>query len=169
MRRRNVLKWMAAVPAAWTLPLWGDVRPQTPLWTTLAALLDHLLPGAPGVPSAARIGAAEYLYATMRHPRFDFEIRDFIFEGASWVEQASQSGYGRPFERLDASSREWILRLVLAENPRGTAWLSTLMNHLLEALLGDPIYGGNRGEAGWRWLGHTPGAPRPQKRYVFDV
>ena len=31
----------------------------------------------------------------------------------------------------------------------------------VEALLADPVYGGNFDQTGWRWLSHQPGFPRP--------
>ena len=44
------------------------------------------------------------------------------------------------------------------------------MYYLLEALLADPVYGGNTDEVGWKWLGYTAGFPRPPigKRY-FEI
>ena len=40
-------------------------------------------------------------------------------------------------------------------------WLSLLLTYLLEALLADPVYGGNPGGIGWQWLAHQPGFPTP--------
>jgi gluconate 2-dehydrogenase gamma chain len=39
--------------------------------------------------------------------------------------------------------------------------LSSLLKYIFEALLTDPIYGGNPNSMGWEWLDHTPGQPRP--------
>ena len=36
--------------------------------------------------------------------------------------------------------------------------------YIFEALLSDPVYGGNPEGIGWRWLGHRPGFPRPNQR-----
>ena len=49
----------------------------------------------------------------------------------------------------------------------GENWLSTLLLYIFEALLTDPVYGGNPNGIGWKWLGHNPGLPRPtaDKRY----
>jgi len=33
-------------------------------------------------------------------------------------------------------------------------------------MLGDPIYGGNNKEAGWRWLAFSGGEPRPKKAFL---
>jgi gluconate 2-dehydrogenase gamma chain len=168
MRRRTFLGWMAATPVAWSLPLEGSV-PDTRLWRTLEAAQAHLLPGGSGRPSAEEIGATAYLYDTMRHPSFDYEIRDFIFLGAEWAEGEALKRYGGEFAALGSEARERIFRVLMEEYARGEAWLSTLLTYTLEALLSDPIYGGNRREAGWKWLHHIPGSPRPQQRYVDGV
>jgi gluconate 2-dehydrogenase gamma chain len=106
---------------------------------------------------------------TMRHQSFDFEIRDFIFLGARWAEQEAQTVYGCPFAALKHDARERICRILQNEYNQGEAWLSTLISYTLEALLGDPVYGGNIDEAGWRWLDHVPGEPRPVQRFVHGV
>jgi gluconate 2-dehydrogenase gamma chain len=168
MERRNLLKWMAAAPVAWSLPLCGAV-PDTPLWRTLEAVQEHLWPSAADAPSAASIGATSYLYRTMRHSSFDFEIRDFIFLGAGWADDEAVNVYGKSFAALGTEERERVCRILLNEYVRGEAWLSTLLTYTLEALLSDPIYGANRDEAGWKWLHHVPGSPRPRKRFVYGV
>jgi gluconate 2-dehydrogenase gamma chain len=49
----------------------------------------------------------------------------------------------------------------------GRAWLSLLLYYIFEALLSDPVYGGNPGEIGWRWLEHQPGFPRPPADKIY--
>jgi gluconate 2-dehydrogenase gamma chain len=51
----------------------------------------------------------------------------------------------------------------------GKQWISTILRYILEALLTDPIYGGNPNAIGWKWLDHQPGFPRPpaNKRYYL--
>jgi gluconate 2-dehydrogenase gamma chain len=169
MQRRTLLKWMAAAPLAGTFPSLALAMPKTPIWQTIEALQQHLFPGGAGVPSARSVAAAEYLYMTMRHESFDFEIRDFIFLGVQWAEQEAQTLFGRSFQTLESDECERICRILQNEYARGEAWLSTLISYTLEAFLGDPIYGGNIDEAGWKWLGHLPGAPRPVKRFVYGL
>ncbi len=169
MQRRTVLKWMAAALPAAAVPLGAAPRPDTPAWRTLEGVLERLLPGGEGVPSASELHAAEYLYGALRHSRFDPEIRAFVFEGAEWARGEALRCYGMPFETLDAEAGETVLRSLRDHIPRGEAWLSILITFVLEALLGDPLYGGNYREAGWRWLGHVPGMPRPERRYLREL
>lgn len=169
MQRRTVLKWMAAAPLYPALSPLAEAMPESALWKTIAAVQQHLFPGGDGAPSAADVGAAEYLYMTMRHESFDYEVRDFILLGAQWAEQEAQGVFGRAFDVLGETEREQVCRILHNEYAQGEAWLSTMISYSLEALLGDPIYGCNIDEAGWQWLAHTPGLPRPTKRFVYGV
>jgi gluconate 2-dehydrogenase gamma chain len=169
MQRRSVLKWIAAAPALLTLPLRAESVPDTRVWRTLEAVQQHLLPGGNGAPSAQQLHATQYLYMTMRHSSFDYEIRDFIFQGVHWAESEAVGSYGRSFTLLKPQEKEQVCQILLFEYGRGESWLSTLVSYTLEALLSDPIYGGNVDKAGWKWLGHVPGSPRPQKRFVHGV
>ncbi len=47
----------------------------------------------------------------------------------------------------------------------GQNWLSILMYYGFEAMLSDPIYGGNHNKQGWNALNHNAGIPRPKKIY----
>jgi len=44
-----------------------------------------------------------------------------------------------------------------------------VLGYIFEALLVDPVYGGNPNGIGWKWLEHQPGLPRPtaDKRYFL--
>ncbi|MDX1294798.1 MAG: gluconate 2-dehydrogenase subunit 3 family protein [Sulfurimonadaceae bacterium] len=169
MHRRSVLKWIAAAPVVITLPLKSETVPDTRIWKTLEAVQQHLLPGGNGAPSARQVRATNYLYMTMRHSSFDYEIRDFVLQGALWAESEAVGLYGRSFDLLKAGEQARICQILVHEYGRGESWLSTLISYTLEALLSDPIYGGNVDEAGWKWLGHVPGTPRPKQRFVHDV
>ena len=47
----------------------------------------------------------------------------------------------------------------------GAEWLGVMIVFALEALLGDPVYGGNLGSRGSQWLGLTAAEPRPSHRW----
>ncbi|MEE8342688.1 MAG: gluconate 2-dehydrogenase subunit 3 family protein, partial [Gammaproteobacteria bacterium] len=68
----------------------------------------------------------------------------------------------RPFTALNEQERETVLREI-EQSRAGRNWLSTLLTYLLEALLADPVYGGNPNGIGWQWLEHQPGYPLPPK------
>ena len=49
----------------------------------------------------------------------------------------------------------------------GESWLSLILYYLIEALLLDPVYGGNPNGIGWKWLEHQPGFPRPNLNQTY--
>ena len=92
--------------------------------------------------------------------------RDFFIRGADWVNQESVATTSTPFLELSIETQTKIVGL-LAKKKKTKVWLSKLLTSIFEALLADPIYGGNPNEIGWEWLGHNPGSPRPEERNSY--
>lgn len=130
-------------------------------WKTLAAVLDHLLPTEPGAPGAREIQALDYLRFVVSDPWIDQEERDFILQGAQWLDDLAGKRFDNPFPSLDEKQKETLLRQV-AQSGAGENWISTLLTYLFEALLTAPAYGGNPDGIGWRWLEYIPGFPLPE-------
>jgi len=125
------------------------------------AVQRHFFPkGLATMPDADSFNAARYTVDAVRHKSFDPDIRTILFEGAKRLQALAE---GR-FLKLGSEKRERLLRK-FEEDRFGAYWLSQVMNLTLEALLSDPIYGGNSDETGWRSFGLKPGIPRPKKRY----
>jgi len=143
----------AAVPGP---EAWLDQDP----WRTLAAVQEHLFPAGPEVPGASDIGAIVYLRNSLENPAADSDDREFIFKGVGWLNDVIREQDRQPFTALDESEREAVLRDI-EQSRAGRNWLSLLLTYLLEALLADPVYGGNRDRSGWEWLQHQPGYPTP--------
>jgi gluconate 2-dehydrogenase gamma chain len=135
-------------------------------WPLLAAVQDHLFPSELNAPGAREIRALAYLQGVLGDPRGDREEQRFILKGAEWLEDLSRQRHRTPFVGLDPLRREQVLREVVS-TPKGENWVSTLLLYICEALLVDPVYGGNPDGIGWAWLAHQPGFPRPtpEKRY----
>lgn len=142
-----------------------DITKRDP-WLTLAAVYAHMLPSGDAAPGAEDIHAIDYLYQTLTNPGADSEDTDFIINGVGWLQELAQSDFQRPFIALVEPERERLLRRIETSGA-GERWLSLLLTYLLEALLADPAYGSNKGEAGWRWLEHQPGFPRPPADKVW--
>ncbi len=53
--------------------------------------------------------------------------------------------------------------MAFRDRPEGAGWIRVVLGYTLEAVLGDPVHGGNVGEAGWTWAGYEPGDPRPAR------
>ena len=135
-------------------------------WKTISAVQQHLFPASDDAPGAAEIGALRYLHNAIENPDADGEDRAFIFNGVGWLNDLTQEKYQQSFAGLDEQQREIVLRQI-EDSRAGRNWLSLLLTYLLEALLADPVYGGNPQGIGWRWLEHQPGYPTPPPGKVW--
>jgi gluconate 2-dehydrogenase gamma chain len=131
---------------------------------TLAAVQNHLFPRGDGSsgnngPGADDINALAYLQSALDDPSLA-EDKQFIRNGVGWLDDLSETTYEKTFLQLNDENREALLHSI-AKSSAGENWLSTLLLYIFEALLTDPVYGGNPDGIGWAWLEHTPGFPRP--------
>ena len=141
----------------------GTVLKEQP-WPTFAAVQAILFPADGNGPSAHDIQATMYLHLVLQTPNFDPDERKFILEGVSWLDQFAQEKNKAPFMALTAPQKDAVLRAI-TQSSAGERWLSALLTYVLEALLCDPVYGGNPQGIGWKWLQYQPGFPRPTQPY----
>lgn len=170
LTRRRFLATVAGGALAWGLPgqaVASRRRNEVTRWSLVAAVQQHLLPTEPEAPGAREIGALSYLRTVLDHDPERADDRAFILQGAGWLDDLSRESAGVSFLTLDEAGRESVMRRIEASEA-GESWLALLMVYLIEALLADPVYGGNPGGLGWQWLQHVPGFPRPSanKRYM---
>lgn len=137
-------------------------------WRTLAAVQAHLLLSEPRAPGAREIRAEAYLRGVLADPKLAPADRAFLIDGVESINKLARGMTGKHFVELSNDRREAVLRGFEA-TPDGERWLAETLGYLMEALLGDPVYGGNPDGIGWRWLAHNPGFPRPpaNKRYFL--
>ena len=131
------------------------------------AVQEHLFPSEPDSPGAADINASAYLETAITAPGIDPDTRNTIVNGVGRLQGASRERFDVLFNSLNHEQREQLLRYVADKTRWGRAWLSLLLYYIFEALLSDPVYGGNPGEIGWRWLEHQPGFPRPPDDKIY--
>ena len=136
-------------------------------WSTLAAVQSHLFPVDGEGPGAEDFHATAYLRRALDASAMNPRNRQFILEGVGWLQELAEQRNSAGFIALDETGREDILRQI-AGSEAGERWLSLLLLYTIEALLSDPIYGGNAGETGWRWLEHQPGFPRPSDDQRYE-
>ncbi|OHE04239.1 MAG: hypothetical protein A2513_00205 [Sulfurimonas sp. RIFOXYD12_FULL_33_39] len=129
---------------------------------TIALVQKDLFPDTLHTPQSSDINASYYLYTILNHSRVTDKTKSFIKDGAKWLNEASVEKYKKIYTKLSAKERQNILKEI-SQNGWGENWIITIMTYLLEAMLGDPIYGGNKNQSGWKWLNHTSGLPRPTK------
>lgn len=127
---------------------------------TLAAVQETLWPPGDGVPGAAALRATEVLDAALADPDTPPVVATWVRAGLPRLHEAAAARGASRFEALDASAQEAVL-VAVRETADGAGWIRLVLRYTLEAVLGDPVHGGNVGEAGWAWAGFEPGAPRP--------
>jgi len=135
-------------------------------WKTFAAVQEHLFPVTKDSPGAGDINATLYLKSMLYTPDMEKENREFIINGIGWLNAMSNEMKGKPFIQLPEQDREIVLRRI-EKSRAGQSWLATLLLYTIEALLADPVYGGNPHGIGWKWLQHQPGFPRPPEDKMY--
>lgn len=137
-------------------------------WPIFAAVHAVLFPNDGNGPSAQDIQATLYLHLVLQSPDFEAEERQFILDGVNWLDQFAQEKYQNKFLSLSAEQHDAVLRQI-TQSRAGDRWVGAQLTYLLEALLSDPVYGGNPNGIGWQWLEHQPGFPRPTLPYYKEA
>ena len=127
----------------------------------LDAVQMQLFPDDGDGPSARDLNAVAYLEWAMTDPEnINDDDPSSIAEGIGWLDGLSKQTHGESFIKLTVSQQDTVLKQVAGSNA-GENWLSLLMYYLAEALMLDPVYGGNPNGIGWQWLQHQAGFPAP--------
>lgn len=136
-------------------------------WHTLAVVQEHLFPSETDSPGAKEINAIEYLRNVVDDPTIDSDEKEFILNGVKWLNDLALEKHKAVFTDLSQIQRANMLQQI-TKTTAGRNWISKLLSYIFEALLSDPVYGGNPNGIGWKWLEHYPGFPRPpmNKRYL---
>ena len=120
-----------------------------------------LFPKGLKAPSASEFGATAYLATVSTHSSFWKDDLKFLSHGATLlIEEESD------FLTMNPSDRDEALRDFVSDSPKGESWVALILFYTLEALLSNPIYGGNRDELGWKWLNHHTGEPQPKVKFA---
>lgn len=128
---------------------------------TLSTVQLKLFPADGDGPSAKDINALEYLQWALTDPDNSADgDGDFIVQGIGWLDSLSEQTKGNDFAKLDHLEQDKVLTQI-SQSSAGENWLALLIYYLMEALLLDPVYGGNPDGIGWKWLQHQPGFPTP--------
>jgi len=178
--RRSFLMRMAILSAGAALPLAGcssDVKKviasghnpeilSKDEWNVLVAALDVLFPSEDDSPGAREINAASFVQWIISDSELDIAERKFLKDGLKWLNEEAVERWETNFIEMKSDNQDKLLRHVETHS-WGESWISVMLLHIFEALLADPIYGGNKDEAGWKWLGYIPGQPRPVENKIY--
>lgn len=184
MRRRRFLRFLALAPVGAALacrgrPARGPLPPDgchlaardaasgrvlTPAqWRALEAACERILPRDQD-PGARDAGVINYIDAQLAYGPIR-SLRALLQAGAAELDRRA----GRaPFCELAAAAQDQILAAV-QHSPigrhSGARFFEVLLALTLEGFFGDPAYGGNRGEVGWRMIKLTPRRPGARCAY----
>jgi gluconate 2-dehydrogenase gamma chain len=153
---------------------------------TLAAVAELIYPTTPDGPGAIEIGVVEFIDAQLAGPwgRGERLYRSGPFhspphEGHGWqlamtpaeayryglaaLDRIGAEGPGRFLDRDPADQVAVLTALRSQATPPFDAissgdFFTLVRQNVIEGLFSDPLYGGNRNMAGWRWIGF-PGDP----------
>ena len=133
-------------------------------WRTLEAALDRLLPSEPGAPGAKDVDAIGYLDATLASPDVEGPDPARVRTAARRLDAIAVERGVASYADLAVPARDEVLLALQKADAEGLRCVERLLYYALEAFLGDPVHGGNKGEVAWTWLGHVPGEPRLRRR-----
>ncbi len=129
-------------------------------WKLVVAAQNHLFPKSRNAPGAIDVNAKAFLYAVLSDANRNEEDRILIKNGAQMLQRLCINHFKKGFDQISTGEKEMALR-TFETMPDGTSWILTILGYIFEALLTDPVYGGNPNGIGWQWLEHQPGFPRP--------
>lgn len=128
---------------------------------TFKVVQEDLFPHA----TKLEIHSFSYLMLILNHSRIRDDEKSFLRNGVQWLHEEAVSQYKQTYTKLSSNQRQIILQTV-AKKQWGKKWIAKMLTYIMEATLGDPIYGANTNGLGWNWLEHTSGLPRPKKGYL---
>jgi gluconate 2-dehydrogenase gamma chain len=136
------------------------------LFAMFNAVAARIVP-ADDVPGAAECGAAEYVDAMLATPAL-WRLKKQLEVGLPALNRRCQRMFQRDFTSANPAQQDAALEAFKNSPPASaeSQLYEALLILTLEGYLGDPSYGGNRAQAGWKLVGfelalpHTPGAPK---------
>ena len=132
-------------------------------WLIIDNVFNILFPKTSNMPSAKEFNATSYLQINSKDKSFDEDDRVYILQGAVDFNNSFPS-----FLKANQEEKENIIERT-NRSEYGQSWLTKLVYYGMEALLSDPIYGGNVDEIGWKSLNHQTGKPQPKYKYAKVV
>ncbi len=172
LSRENFLKTLVLSGVALELPWLVGCESSSPIdfdtsplskekYRTLSSVQEILFPSDDNGPGSQDINAGRYFLWVMNDPLYDVEIKKILQDNQTKFENVCEEANSVRFHELDQKSQESFLAEMIDKDSGIRTWCSRLLSLIFEALLLDPMYGGNTNKAGWDWLNHNPGQPRP--------
>ncbi len=135
-------------------------------YDTLTLLQKDLFPDIGDSVSIEAVNAREYASYILHHPRINDDEKKFIKNALVWLDEEAKWSFGKQYAELETKQRNEVLEQI-AKTSWGESLIETVLTYIFEALLGDPVYGINKNEVGWKWLKYQAGLPRPYEAFEF--
>jgi gluconate 2-dehydrogenase gamma chain len=158
MKRRTFIFFTIALGSV-SVPFFAKQQLTVDSWSIIQQTQNILFPKQKDAPSADEFDATIYLMNVSKHPTFNSTDLKFLDHGAKELIRREKN-FLKQDTKQQNQSIENFSKTTFGEN-----WLSLLLFYTIEALVSDPIYGGNKNELGWKWLRHNAGLPRPKVKY----
>ena len=156
-QKRNFLILTLASAGGFSLYRFLPIRDEV---DTLALVQKDLFPDIDSTLNTQTINARGYISYILHHPRVLQEDKKFIKNALRWLDEEARTLFDLDYGKLEADKRQKVLETI-AQTEWGESFIETILTYIFESLLGDPIYGINKNEVGWKWVNHIPGLPRP--------
>ncbi len=136
-------------------------------WATLTAAVERMLPRDED-PGALDAKVPEYIDLMLQTEAMK-QMRDNFVPGIAALGRRAQSMFKVPFAQCTSAQQDELLTL-FKDSPEKSGearWYEMFVVLTLEGFLGDPSYGGNQGEVGWKLVGfnlvgrNIKGDPQP--------
>jgi gluconate 2-dehydrogenase gamma chain len=129
--------------------------------STIAALTERIMPGAPGKPGAKDAGVLNYIDLALSGAYSSQQ--EFYRQGLTQLDAYCNAMHKGSFVGLTPAQQDDVITALEAGKATGFNWptakafFNTIRRHTMEGMFADPVYGRNKDFAGWRLVGF-PGA-----------
>ena len=158
--RRKFLKKSLFISSALALSSQELFALTTPLQTLKIVQID-LFPQE----MIENANAFAYITLVLKHSRITQDNKQFLLNGAKWLNEEALNRFKKSYIQLSSAERQALLKIIALES-WGENWIKIVLKYILEATLGDPVYGVNKSEFGWKWLSFEAGQPRPKETFL---
>jgi gluconate 2-dehydrogenase gamma chain len=124
---------------------------------TLEAATSRILPSDHD-PGAKEANVIEYIDRELARPEWE-KLKKIVVAGVVGLERYAERLGHKEFADLPPAEQDDIIGQVQRASERGRDFIKFLVMLTIEGFVADPMYGGNLGGVGWKFIGYAPGNP----------
>jgi len=113
----------------------------------LQALASEIIPSDSNGPGATEAGAIYFIDRALN--TFHADQKELYWRGLKEVQKRRKELFPASESVAGLSA---VQRVELLKSIETTAFFEALRTHVILGFVGSPVYGGNRGGVGWKWL-----------------